>query len=173
MVDKVQFEERDGQLAYRPTQGARVYQSVAALGIALVAAFFAFVFAKNKPLAGLLEQGETWNSATVIAFGLFSVCLILAIPFYLRGAARQLVLVGSKRCLRIGRGKSIDLSSATSIALQYNSGRAGEYSGGPTWSVVASEAGKHRYLPLLTFEQQTDARRVADEVAALFGLKVV
>ena len=89
MIDKVKFEVQATQLIYSPTQGARAYQSISGVGIAIVALIFAAIVAKHKPLFGLLEKGEAWNVAAVSAFSLISVSLLLAIYIYWRMASQK------------------------------------------------------------------------------------
>lgn len=172
MVGTVEFLQEESTLAYWPTQGARVYQAVAAVGISIVSGYFAFVIAKNRPLGNLIGEGDSWNTAAALAFLIFSLCLLAAIPMYLRGSAVAFVLDSKRRCLRIGRKHLRDLGLASVVTVLFESGFAGEYSGAPTWSVCIRDNGKRHVLPLLTFDMQEEANRVAREISDFLGLPV-
>ena len=164
-VAEVVFEAHENRLLYWATRGAQASQVVAAVGFAVVSIGLALFMALTKPLSGLLDPREGWNSAAVLILALFGGCLLVATPDYLRGASAPFVLNQHDRTLT-ARGKmALNLGHVTEVALKFSSGMSGRYSSVPTWTVAFGTKGKLKPLPLLRFQNKADAERAAQEVS--------
>jgi len=167
----VAFIEEPGLLKYWPTRSARVYQCVAAVGIALVSIFLAVLIWRAYPLSGLIDEGDGLNSLAAVFLFAFAGLLLLAVPIYLRGAKTPYILERGSTTLRHGRRNATDIQGATGVTIVTR--QVGEGGDITVYSVALSRAKKPVSLPLLTFDQREEAQRIAANISALLALPFV
>lgn len=165
------FAEQPGSLQYWPAKSARVLQCVGALGIAFVSVFLGLLTWKAQPLTGLLGEGDEWNSLAVGLLFAFAGLLLLAVPFYLRGARTPYTLERGSTILRHGRRKVMDFQDATGVSIMAR--RVGEANDILVFSVAFGGTPQPLLLPLLTFDQKEDAQRIAANISASLVLPMV
>lgn len=162
-VAGVEFSEQPSSLQYWPAKSARVSQCVGAGVLAVVSLVIGFYIWKNHPFSNLIEGGSAWDSAGAgFMFG-FAGLLILAVPFYLRGARTPYTLERGSTVLRHGK-EAIDFQGATGVSVLT------EDIDGLVYSVAFVGTKRPIRLPLLKFGQKADADRIAAEVSVISAL---
>lgn len=162
----VEFAEQPSSLQYWPAKGARVSQCVGAGVLAVLSVGIGFFIWKNHPFSGLIEGGGAWDSVGAgFLFG-FAGLLLLAVPFYLRGAWTPYTLKRGLTVLRHGK-EAIDFQGATGVSVLT------EDVDGLVYLVAFVGTKRPIRLPLLKFSSKADAERVAAKISAISALPLV
>lgn len=162
MVDKVVFSTDGKTLTYRASGFARAYQASAAVLFSAVFASLGLLVLRNRPLEGISSEGASWDAVGAGMMFLFSACMLAALPIYLRGSASPCRFDLRRGALCQGRKPLVEIGASASIAVSFRSGSAGEYS-----YLVVIEGSP---LPLLEFDQQSEAVHAAELIADHLGL---
>ncbi len=165
-VGDVEFAEQASSLQYWPAKGARVFQCVGAVVLAVVSLGIGFYIWKNHPFSGLIEGGGAWDSAGAGFLSGFAGLLIFAVPFYLRGARTPYTLERGSTVLRHGK-EAIDFQGATGVSVLT------EDIDGLVYSVAFVGTKRPIVLPLLKFSSKADAERIAAKISAFVALPLV
>ncbi|HJP84202.1 MAG TPA: hypothetical protein VJ835_11940 [Fimbriimonadaceae bacterium] len=96
-VGDVQFFRTNDSLTYLPTRTTRLYQVAAGIGLAIAFGYIAILVYRAKPLGQLVDEGNSLNDIAALGAGLLALCLVTAIPFYLKQAKRPYVLMHLQR----------------------------------------------------------------------------
>ncbi len=165
-VGGVEFAEQASSLQYWPAKGARVSQCVGAGLLAIVSLGIGFYIWRNHPFRGLIDGGSAWDSAGAgFMFG-FAGLLLLAVPFYLRGARTPYTLERGSTVLRHGK-EAIDFQGATGVSVLT------EDIDGLVYSVAFVGTKRPIVLPLLKFSSKADAEQAAAKISAVSALPLV
>ncbi len=165
-VGGVEFAEQPSSLQYWPAKGARVSQCVGAGVLGVVSLGIGFYIWKNHPFSNLIEGGSAWDSAGAgFLFG-FAGLLLLAVPFYLRGARTPYTLERGSMVLRHGK-EAVDFQGATGVSVLT------EDIDGLVFSVAFVRTKRPIPLPLLKFSSKTDAERIAADISVISALPLV
>lgn len=157
-------------LTYSPTRGARFYQAFVAGCIGWLSVFGAYLVLSFEPFSKLGDWPKSWDVGAAVAFAVFGIVLFIASQIYLRTSSGKYLLDKQSRHLSRNSKLARDMTLTSAIVVI---GRGGSVDVNPTWSVGSRDSGKDQGLPLLTFEAESDAAHVAQEISSFLGLPFV
>jgi hypothetical protein len=170
VVGSLEFVVVGKILTYSPTRSARFYQAFAAGCIGWISVLGAYLVLSFAPFSKLGDWTQSWDVGAAVSLGAFGLILFIAGQIYYRRSCRGYSL--DKLTHELSRDNKVvkDLTFSAGIVVTRWSGSMETT---PAWSVGSREGGKDRGLPLLTFESESDADQVAQEVSSFLGLPIL
>ena len=170
VVGSLEFAVVGDVLTYSPTRGARFYQAFVAGCIGWLSVFGAYLVLSFEPFSKLGDWPRSWDTGAAVALAVFGIVLFIAGQIYLRTTSGDYLL--DKQSQHLSRNSKLarDMTLASAIVVLK---RGGSVDVNPTWSVGSRNSGKDRGLPRLTFESESDALRVAQEISSFLGLPIL